>query len=144
MSLYYFGNRYDGTHPVGGISGNNAGNITNCMSSAAVICNNDTTYGSRVVGGIVGINNKTLENCLFLGSVSGTNSTQNAICGSSGKNATQENCYKAYNIITEGGSTATVENLNDSSFYTDTLKWDSAIWDVTELNYERGLIVKLK
>ena len=145
LDLYYTGVRYSGIHTVGGINGVNEGSLTNCMSSATVISNNDTTSGTRISAGIVGINNKTVENCLFLGSVSGTNTTaQNAICGSMGTDATQENCFKAYNIVTAGGSSATLSYLNSDSFYTDTLGWDSSIWDIYGLDYERGLYPALR
>ena len=145
LDLYYAGVRYSGTHTVSGICGVNEGSLTNCMSSATVISNNDTTQGTCITAGIVGINNKTVENCLFIGSISGTNTTaQNAICGSSAKDATQENCYKAYGIVTAGGSTATLDYLNSDFFYTNTLGWDSTVWNVYGLDYERGLYPKLK
>ncbi len=101
-----------------------------------------TVSGYEWVGGIIGatfdmnmaICQTTLTNCVNYGSVSGEKN-----CGSmAGRGKINlENCY----VFGEG---ATLEDLNSKSFYTDTLGWDPSVWNLDDLDVEKGKYPTLK
>jgi len=46
-------------------------------------------------------------------------------------------------VIDESAVYATVTELNSVTFYSDTLEWDTDIWDLSNLNYNSGLYPNL-
>ena len=81
---------------VGGIVGNNSGNIKNCYNKATII-------GSFAVGGISGSNSGTIENCYNIGNIQVNSSQTNniycgGICGMMNKTSIIKLSYNSGNI----------------------------------------------
>ena len=77
-----------GVSTVGGIAGQNNGNVINCAFSGSV-------SGSDRVGGVVGYNNSSVENCYNTGTVTGPDSVIGSYVGGvvGYNNSNVENCY---------------------------------------------------
>lgn len=127
----------------GGLVGMN-GNavITNSFATGNV----SATVGGVVTsaGGLVGYtyNNAVITNCFATGNVDAYYLTR--VGGLAGYNGAEiTNCYRyeGQELIAKApgpnavGEICTIENLNDSSFYTDTLEWDSEVWNFDELDF---------
>ena len=120
----------------GGIAGINNGTVSNCLANSSLSASG---YTPRI-GGIAGTNNGTIEYCLFTGALSGKN--LNSISYSKGDTAVETKNYK-YGTVT-GGTSTTVASLNNASFYTSTLGWDSFYWDFSNLDFNSGNTATLK
>ncbi|MBQ2804291.1 MAG: hypothetical protein IJF10_00285, partial [Clostridia bacterium] len=115
----------------------NKGTITNCFVKSSVNANALYEYA----GGIAYSNSGTIEYCLFTGSVTAPSGI-NSISYRKGDTAVENKNYK-YGTVT-GGTSTTVASLNNASFYTSTLGWDSFYWDFGNLDFNSGNTATLK
>ena len=130
----------------GGIAGLNQGNISKCLSSASVVCNASLSGSMNYIGGIAGMNDEAMiEYCLFVGATGGKQiDASNAVAGAtSTENSAQNNNYKSSAVTIIGGTAVPNSYLDDHNFYTGTLEWDDTVWDLTNLDFEKGLYPKL-
>jgi|GEM_PF-6162162 len=153
----------------GGLVGYNSGNIINSFATG-----NISSFASTVVynadshaGGLVGQNaTGNIKNSLATGNVSSiseapTDSTSfisnvGGIAGTLGGSI--DNCYRyegqafyrkarAIENTTASnnfGLACTLVQLNNASFYTLTLGWNSAVWDLSDLDYANRKLPTLK
>ncbi len=131
---------------VGGILGDsNEASIFNCLYNGNI----EILTGERGGYGIAGImyenQNDLMTSCVNLKNLPLTNI---AYCSAGGTLILQNN-YALYKPWVEGKdpggiSLCTVAQLNDKSFWTDTLGWDEAIWCFDELDFENGKIPTLR
>jgi len=133
----------------GGISGNLiSSHLSNCLYNGRITT--DVTNSPIFVGGIVGRPESMADS-------SATTVVTSCINLKEGTPLHGENAYgEAFvdSIIVqnnhsvgnrqEGVSSCTVEQLNDKSFWTDTLGWDETIWNFDDLDYENGKIPTLR
>ena len=106
-----------GSNVVGGLCGQNQGNVTNCYNTGSVtgtgdyvggVCglnfgnvtncyNSGTVAGSSQVGGVCGMNMMgSVTNCYNAGNVTGTGEHVGGVCGQN--NATVTNCYNSGSV----------------------------------------------
>ena len=105
-----------GSNVVGGLCGQNQGNVTNCYNTGSVtgtgdyvggVCglnfgnvtncyNSGTVAGSSQVGGLCGQNFGNVTNCYNAGNVTGTGEHVGGVCGQN--NATVTNCYNSGSV----------------------------------------------
>ena len=79
---------------VGGVCGFNVGKLSNCYNTGTV------SGTDSFVGGVCGYNNYTIINCYNIGSVSGTNTVVGGVCGfNSGE---LSNCYNTDSVSGAG------------------------------------------
>ena len=116
-----------------------------------------------MLGGLVGKNSAVaITNCYATGNVEICSYAEaivsvGGLIGDKNSNSTITNCYRhegqVIRVINNGvesgatnteGTTCTLAQLNSSSFYTDTLDWDSAVWNVTQLDFENERYPMLK
>ena len=124
----------------------NQGNISKCLSSASVVCNASLSGSMNYIGGIAGMNDEAMiEYCLFVGATGGKQiDASNAVAGAtSTENSAQNNNYKSSAVTIIGGTAVPNSYLDDHNFYTGTLEWDDTVWDLTNLDFEKGLYPKL-
>jgi hypothetical protein len=111
----------------GGICGWLNGSLTNCLNVGSV------TGKGMFRGGIVGHANteatSTLTSCLYLGSPS-----LSAIGQASTTLVVKECHYDGEKDGASGFLATSRDELNQVSFYTDTLGWDATLWDLTNLD----------
>lgn len=91
---------------VGGICGNNGGNIENCYYIGGV-------SGNTYIGGVCGVNGASIKNCYTMGSVSGTCAI-GGVCGGSSSSTIENCCYNKDLIGTENAPTSAVGNVADT------------------------------
>ncbi len=93
---------------VGGIAGQNNGNVINCAFSGSV-------SGSDHVGGVVGYNNSSVENCYNTGEVSGPDSVIGSYVGGVvGQNRGRvKNCYNTGTVTGTDDSVGGVVGYNN-------------------------------
>lgn len=125
-----------GNNYVGGITSHISGGatITNCMNNGAI----STIKGYGYVGGIVGSYNNnagrfTIANCVNIGTIT----NDKYISGDYPDPNIVINCYAL-------NDNATVEQLSSKAFYTDTLGWDEATWDLDDLDIANGKYPTIK
>ena len=132
------------------ISGYNQGTVSYCVNAGSVqSLNPNTSTGatscSTYLSGIT--NYGAVSNCLNLKSASGSVIRFGSDIA---YGATVNNCYKHSDVtiigktISELGTSASTYQVNSSSFYTSTLRFDSNIWNVSGLNFANGIYVSLK
>ena len=133
--------RSSGTARAGGVACQNYGTIRECLSKSSVSA---TGNPSEYLGGIAQYSDGTIENCLFVGSLASGDAWtyRDSIAQSKGDNAVENKNYK-YGTIT-GGTSASVSTLDNSTFYTSTLGWDSTYWNLSGLNFNNGILPTLK
>ena len=157
-----------GKENAGGISYvNNLGCVISDCINYGNITHEKHTSGNIYIGGISGLNLGTIENCANFGEINGTSgggiagetgwhydvtyaviNCVNAgdINGSNGKiysislgNKYIQGCYTLYRSNPQDGTPlCTVAQLNDKSFWTNTLGWDESIWSFDGLDVENG------
>jgi hypothetical protein len=138
LSLCHFSGSVTGSGSVGGLVGDaSTATLTSCYSTGNVTSSNQ-------VGGLVGYANTAtaIKNCFF------ASSTNLKAVGDLGSSATLTitNSYACMpGDVTETGLvTATKEQLNTKSFYTDVLGWSEDVWDFSHLDVDNGLYPTLK
>ena len=140
----------------GGLVGYNGGDtIMYCYATGNVTATTptDTTSSYACAGGLVGYNGGTIMNCYATGDVTATSSKafdyENAYAGGLvGRNGrTITDCYRyskqtvtakkgsSNGTMATDGSTTSLSNLQSSSFLTDTLGWDSSVWEFRTNDY---------
>ena len=123
-------------------------NVTNVLNAAPV-----NTYGDDVViGGILGYASSgtylNVTSSLNIGILDADtlNATIGGIIGWAYDSSTVTDCYSV--IAGPGGEVggihADYEELDEASFYTDTLGWSLDIWELSELDTENGVYPTLK
>lgn len=157
-----------GKENAGGISYvNNLGCVISDCINYGNITHEKHTSGNIYIGGISGLNLGTIENCANFGEINGTSGGGIAgetgwhydvtyavincvyageINGSNGKiysislgNKYIQGCYTLYRSNPQDGTPlCTVAQLNDKSFWTNTLGWDESIWSFDGLDVENG------
>ena len=85
---------------VGGVVGDNRGNVENCYNTCSVSGPDSGT--SNYVGGVVGYNGGSVTNCYNTGSVSGPGNRVGGVAGDNGGNV--ENCYNTGTVNVSGNS----------------------------------------
>jgi hypothetical protein len=137
-----------GIDSAGGVAGSNYGMVENCYATGAVI-------GNEIVGGVVGHNSDTVENCVALNPSVVTDASDTVIGRVVGygkgmvilsNNYARNDMVVQHNrngtggtdkTITAGLDTAdaadiTVSQWNTASWWTGTIGWDKAIWDIAD------------
>ena len=124
--------------------------IENCINFGDV--SGYSVSGIFYFGGSTGLN-VFVKNCVNVGKVSDTSERQGAgiILGEpsfGSEKIVAENCYTnvlyAFDSRHEGVQKCSLDQLNDSEFYTKTLGWSEDVWDFSELDFENGKYPKLK
>ena len=125
--------------------------IENCINIGDV--SGYSVSGIFYFGGNTGLN-VFVKNCVNVGKVSDTSERRGAgiILGESGswgyEDLVAENCFTnvlyAFDLRYEGVQKCSLDQLNDSEFYTKTLGWSEDVWDLSELDFENGKYPKLK
>lgn len=142
---------------VGGLSGYSYfGNMTECYAVGDITA--ASTNGNPVyAGGLAGVvESAEIVNCFAVGNVEASLRTISphgvgGLVGSKYEDATIVNCFRflGQSVIIKDGNTkkgasneygdvCVAENLQDLSFYIDTLKWNGEIWDCSILDIENG------
>jgi hypothetical protein len=142
-------------HYAGGIAGNNAATIRQCVNGGAISIDDSGWYA----GGICGMCSGLIDSCLNFGSVASKQGLKGGIAYASttttnclfiGSNQTKglgevantnkvSNCFRnTENSTDQYLQTASEDKLNSASFYTDTLGWDANVWDLTNLDVANG------
>ena len=85
---------------VGGVVGDNRGNVENCYNTCSVSGPDSGT--SNYVGGVVGYNGGSVTNCYNTGSVSGPGNRVGGVAGDNNGNV--ENCYNTGTVNVSGNS----------------------------------------
>ena len=141
----------DNVSNIGSVVGYNKGTIKNVYSTVSVKSKGTfyqyTGRGACWIGGIAGNNSGTISSIIYVGSVTFTGNYHKgkigAISGYTDTSLTvEEKCYKTCNV--SGGTQVTTTYLDSKSFYTDTLGWSEEYWDLSNLDYEMGLVPKIK
>jgi hypothetical protein len=148
---------------LGGFVGYNVAKISNSYASSNV--NATSTAGKIYAGGFIGYNkisaiSRVIENNFACGNINVTSNQAN-VYASGFMSYDSGNCFKniyryaLQEIKTEVGSEGTLNaykfgtessltELNSASFYTDTLKWDATIWNLTNLDVNAKKLPTLK
>lgn len=99
---------------VGGVVGNNIGNIDSCYNSGNIKSNGNNGN----VGGIAGMSTGIINNCYNVASIQGNSRAVGGIVGFLGNNSKISNCYTSGNIISlRGGAIAggVITGIQDDS-----------------------------
>lgn len=146
-----------GSNVVGGLCGQNQGNVTNCYNTGSVtgtgdyvggVCglnfgnvtncyNSGTVAGSSQVGGVCGMNMMgSVTNCYNAGNVTGTGEHVGGVCGQN--NATVTNCYNSGSVAgsSEVGGVCGRNDGNVSNCYnTGSVEGNYSVGGVCGMNY---------
>ena len=131
-----FSGSVSGSDHVGGVVGYNNSSVENCYNTGTVT-GPDSVIGSYV-GGVVGYNNSNVENCYNTGTVTGSDSSLGGVGGVVGYNngGTVENCYNTGDI--SGGVSGGVVGWNDGTvencYNTSSVKGDWYVGGVVGYN----------
>ncbi len=119
-----------------GICLTNTGTIENCLliQTMIAVINDRNTYGQ--IDALVGQNNGHVQNCYY-----DTDSFFNVIRYTYKED---DNTLTRFPLFSSFGSSVKTMQLNNSSFYIDTLNWDEDIWNLSDLNITNEKHPKLK
>ena len=115
--------------------------ITKCINNGDVTANSGgvSAYAGGFVGCYYDKEEDKITNCINTGSVSGK--YKGGFVGSG--SISIENCYTLYTYRTSDVG-CTVEQLNDKTFYTETLGFSEEVWNLDELDFENGKLPTLR
>ena len=128
---------------------------TNTSNATASASGGSYCDADSYAGGLAGLSSAeaTIKNCYATGDATASSSGirnqayASGLVGRSGSNALTNNYrYDGQRTQVNGdskptntaGTAVTIEQLNDPSFYTDMLGWDSTFWDLTDLDFKKG------
>ena len=148
-------NKY--AHAAGIVAYNN-GKVLNCFVDANVYAYgyqhhyfNNRDWGEGALIACVNGPIATIENCFAMGKVTAGQSRIGDICCYQYDGGTITNCYKASNVTLAGSNNTHIyatslelTAMSSSNFYSVTLKWDSDVWDFTNVNLSNKIYPTLK
>ncbi|MBO7273389.1 MAG: hypothetical protein J6V22_00895, partial [Clostridia bacterium] len=150
--------KLDATVRAGGLAAFVGGKVENCYATG----NLNVTYNSfSEVGGLIGNTFEDVVNSFAFGNIfvetngysSSVSTTYGALVGITDGQIKNNYFYRDQTITVPPKNprpnnsylmSCSLKQLNDSSFYSKNLKWDEAIWDTTNLDFENGCYPKLK
>jgi hypothetical protein len=98
-----------------------------------------------VVGGIVSLGGNGVYDCVNVGKITTEVGTTEYCGGISYNSQGITNCYSTDSELScQNGEICTADQLNSKAFYTDTLGWNEAVWDFSDLDAANGKYPKLK
>ncbi len=143
---------------VGGVCGRNYGQIDSCFVNV-VARGHGHAYDSKGggnVGAICGYNDSkaSINKCLIMGSSEGNTGSAlytchvGDVCGKSV--GTIEKCYKDSTFVATDGyyirsyaTEVSCTQMNNTSFYSISLEWDTSLWNLSNLDVSNGNYPKL-
>ena len=139
INFYYDGYGWDCVEPdvfvIGKLTGMNLkkGTINSCL--AIVDLNIDIESEFESYASQISFGGGSFNNCLVIGEY-----ILGADCDDKTWIPIESNSY-LYDNSFINNSTCTEDDLNNKSFYTDTLGWDEEIWDLEDIIFENGAYV---
>ena len=141
-----------------GIVAYNIGKVLNCFVDANIDSYgyqhhyfNNRNWGEGALIACVNGASATISNCFAIGKVTSGNLRIGDICGYQYSGGTITNCYKASNVTLAGSSNTHIyatalelTAMSTSNFYSVTLKWDSSVWNFTNVNLSNKIYPTLK
>lgn len=132
----------------GGIVGTNTGTVSTCAYVGSMTVVNNTLNSSDRKSQVNGIcSGGQIINCISIGNIGTTNVSYGGYVAYAG---TMTNCYRYTNMTCDASTlkddvnSASLSQINSSSFYVGSVKFDSSIWNLTSLNYNSGIYVSLR
>ncbi len=136
-----------------GIAGNNVNRIYNCFAYVTVTSVAYRPYASGIA--FAENSSSDIKNCVVFGTIISSSNYRNSYSHvgdiSASSNGKMTNCYKDENLsVSTNGSqylsatAMTKASLNLGTFYRVSLKWDTTVWNLDNVDIEKGRYPMLK
>ena len=133
---------------------NNSGDITNCYATGNISCTTSCDFNRINIGGFVGETYRgNIKNCYATGNITVNHASSTPylyiggfVAENDGSNIS--NCYRYQSqTVTSNisytsntvGTKCTLNQINNQTFYTTTLKWNTDIWVLDNLDFNNKL-----